>query len=188
MQSTIMGLLLLRLMGYALGSIVMYWGFLLLLVVPWVLALLLIVFTNAVWNQITGKNDEWQWFANYTDTIIGVINSLKFQWIGWIPGILIQIWYAGYAANLVHNSALDRTDIYAITLQLMGSAGVILAALAFYWLYYLIVEVNLGKWIYILVGGISLTAYFVFLQFPQVAEVLGQRWQQVFNALLWAML
>lgn len=182
-----MGLLLLKLIGHALGSIVMYWGLLLLLIAPWVLALLLVVLTNGVWNQITGKNEEWQWFGNWTSAIVDVINSLKFQWIGWIPGIIIQVWYAGYAANLVHNSALDKTDIYVIALQLMGSAGVIFAALVFYWLYCLVVEVNLGKWIYILVGGISLTAYFVFLQFSQVAETLGQRWQQIFDSLLWAM-
>ncbi|QHV00188.1 hypothetical protein [Synechocystis sp. CACIAM 05] len=182
-----MGLLLLKLMGHALGSIVMYWGLLLLLIAPWVLALPLVVITNGVWNQITGKNEEWQWFGNWTSAIVDVINSLKFQWIGWIPGIIIQVWYAGYAANLVHNLALDKTDIHAILLQLMGSAGVVFAALVFYWLYCLVVEVSLGKWIYILVGVISLTAYFVFLQFPQVAETLGQRWQQIFDSLLWAM-
>lgn len=187
-QSTIMGLLLLRLIGHALGSILMYWGLLLLLLTPWILALLLVIITNAVWNRITGKNEEWQWFANWTGAIVGVINSFKFQWIGWIPGLLIQIWYAGYAANLVHNSALDKTGIYTIVLQLIGGLGVVSAALVFYLVYRLVVEANLSKWIYILVGGISLTAYFAFLQFPQVAEALGQRWQQVFNSLLWAVI
>lgn len=51
-------MVLFKLLGYAVGSIVMYWGLLLLFVAPWVLALLLVVLLNAVWNQITGKTDE----------------------------------------------------------------------------------------------------------------------------------
>ncbi|HEY9664681.1 MAG TPA: hypothetical protein V6C65_40090, partial [Allocoleopsis sp.] len=60
-------------------------------------------------------------------------------------------------------------------------------AVIFYWLYRLVVEVKLAKWIYILVGGISLVTYFVFLQQPQVAAVLSESWQQIFAALLSAM-
>lgn len=180
-------MVLLKLLGYAFGSVVMYWGLLLLLVSPWALALLLVTLMNAVWNQITGKTDEWKWFPNWTEFVIQTVHRLKFDWIGWIPGILIQIWYAGYAANLVHTSALGKTTTDAIALQLMGVIGTITAAVIFYWLYRLVVEVSLGKWIYILVGGISLVAYFVFLQQPQVAVVLSESWQRIFVALLSAM-
>ncbi len=182
-----MYMVLLKLLGYAVCSVVMYWGLVLLLVAPWMLALLLVVLINAVWNQITGKTDEWKWFLNWTEFAVQAVHRLKFEWVGWIPGILIQIWYAGYAANLVHTSALGKTTTDAIALQLIGVIGIIAAAVIFYWLYRLVVEVRLGKWIYILVGGISLVAYFVFLQQPQVAVVLSESWQQSFVALLSAM-
>jgi len=177
-------MVLLKLLGYAVGSVVMYWGLLLLLVSPWALALLLVTLMNAGWNQITGKTDEWKWFSNWTESVLQTVHRLKFDWLGWIPGMLIQIWYAGYAANLVHTSALEKTTPDAIALQLMGSIGIITAAVIFYWLYRLYVEVRLSQWIYILVGGISLIAYFVFLQHPQVAVVLSESWQQIFVALL----
>ncbi|WP_180975366.1 hypothetical protein [Fischerella thermalis] len=112
----------------------------------------------------------------------------QFEWIGWIPGILIQTWYAGYAANLVHTSALGKTATDAITLQLMGVIGIILAAVTFYWLYHLVVEVKLSRWIYMLVGSISLVAYFVFLQQPQVAQTFSESWQHIFAAFLSAMM
>ncbi len=182
-----MPVVLLKLLGYAVGSVVMYWGLLILLIAPWMLALLLVVLLNAVWNQIMHKSDEWQWFLHWTEFVVQTVHRLKFEWVGWMPGILIQIWYAGYAANLVHTSALGKTATNAILLQLMGCLGIITAAVMFYWLYNLVVEVRLGKWIYILVGGISLVAYFVFLQQPKVASVLGESWQQIFVALLSAM-
>ncbi|HIK14182.1 MAG TPA: hypothetical protein IGS53_02600 [Leptolyngbyaceae cyanobacterium M33_DOE_097] len=182
-----MSIVLLKLLGYAIGSVVMYWGLLLLLVAPWALALLLVVLLNAGWNQITGKTDEWQWFLSWTESVMQVVHRLKFEWLGWIPGILIQIWYAGYAAHLVNTSALEKPSIDAIALQFMGVMGIVTAAAIFYWLYRLVVEVKLARWIYILVSGISLIAYFVFLQQPQVAKVLGESWQQIFAALLAAM-
>jgi len=88
----------------------------------------------------------------------------------------------------VHTSALEKPTIDAIALQLMGVIGIIAAAVIFYWLYRLVVEVKLSQWIYILVGGISLVAYCVFLQQPHVAEVLSQSWQHIFAALLAAMI
>lgn len=182
-----MYMVLLKLLGYAIGSVVMYWGLLLLLVAPWVLTLLLVVLLNAAWNQITGKTDEWNWFLQRTESVMRAVHRLKFEWIGWIPGILIQVWYAGYAANLVHTSALEKPTIDAIALQLMGGISIITATVIFYWLYRLVVEVKLGQWIYILIGGISVAAYCLFLQQPQVAKVLSESWQQVFAALLAAM-
>lgn len=116
-----------------------------------------------------------------------MVHQLRFEWIGWIPGILIQIWYAGYAAHLVTTSALEKATIDTIALQFIGGTSIIVAAVMFYWLYYWVVEVKLGKWIYLLVGGISLVAYCIFLQQPQVAEVLSESWQHIFAALLSAM-
>jgi hypothetical protein len=181
-------MVLLKLLGYAIGSVVMYWGLLFILVAPWVSILLLVVLINAAWNHITGKTDEWQWPLKWTESVAQIIHRLQVEWIGWIPGILIQIWYAGYAANLVHTSALDKPIMDAIALQSMGVIGIIAAAVTFYWLYRLVVDVKLGKWIYLLVGSISLAAYFGFLQQPHVAQGLGESWQQIFAALLSAML
>lgn len=183
-----MYIVLLKLLGYAVGSVVMYWGLLLLLVAPWAFSLLVVVLSNAVWNQVTGKTDEWKWFFNWTEASVQAVHRLKFEWIGWLPGILIQIWYAAYAANLVHTSASGKTPIGAIVLQLMGMIGMIAASVVFYGLYRLIVEVKLGQWIYALVSGISLAAYFVFLQHTEIAERLSASWQQTFAALLSTML
>jgi hypothetical protein len=118
-----MHVVLLKLLGYAVGSVVMYWGLLLLLVAPWMLALLLVLLLNAVWNQITRRTGEWKWFLHWTEFAVQAVHRLKFKWVGWIPGILIQVWYAGYAANLVHTSALGKTTTDAILLQLMGCLG-----------------------------------------------------------------
>lgn len=181
-------MVLLKLLGYAIGSVVMYWGLLFVLVAPWVSTLVVIVLINAACNHITGKTDEWQWPLKWTEFVAQAIHRLQFEWIGWIPGILIQIWYAGYAANLVHTSALDQPIIDAIVLQIMGVIGIIVAAVTFYWLYRLVVEVKLGQWIYLLVGSIALVAYFVLLQQSQVAKGLGESWQHIFAALLSAMM
>lgn len=181
-------MVLLKLLGYAIGSVVMYWGLLFVLVAPWVLAVLLVVLINGAWNHITGKTDEWKWFINWTESVAQTVHRFQFEWIGWIPGILIQTWYAGYAANLVHTSALGKTTTDVLILQLMGVIGIIAAAVIFYWLYRLVVQVKLSQWIYILVGGISLIAYFVFLQHPQVAQILSESWQHIFAALLPAMM
>jgi len=75
-------MVLLKLLGYAIGSVVMYWGLLLLLIAPWVLTLLLVVLLNAIWNQITGKSDEWNWVLQWTESVVQVIHQLKFEWIG----------------------------------------------------------------------------------------------------------
>lgn len=181
-------MVLLKLLGYAIGSVVMYWGLLFVLVAPWVSAVLLTVLINEAWNYFTGKTDEWKWLINWTESMAQTVHRLQFEWIGWVPGILIQTWYAGYAANLVHTSSLGKTATHAIILQLMGGFGIIAAAVIFYWLYRLVVEVKLSQWIYILVGGISFVAYFVFLQQPQVAQVLSESWQNIFAALLSAMM
>ncbi|MGI0484728.1 hypothetical protein ACN4EK_04765 [Pantanalinema rosaneae CENA516] len=181
-------MVLLKLLGYAIGSIVMYWGLLFVLVAPWVSAVLLVVLINAAWNRITGKTDEWTWFLDWTESIVQMVHRLKAEWIGWIPGILIQTWYAGYAANLVQTSALEQPTTDAIVLQIMGVIGVIAAAVTFYWLYRLVVEVKLSQWIHLLVGSISLVAYFGLLQHPQVAEGLSESWQHIFAVLLSAMM
>jgi hypothetical protein len=183
-----MYMVLLKLLGYAVGSVVMYWGFLFILVVPWMSAVLLVALINGAWNRITGKTDEWRWFINWTESVAQTVNRFQLEWIGWAPSILIQTWYAGYAANLVHTSASGKTAADAIILQLMGGIGIITAAVIFYWLYRLVVEVKLSQWIYILVGGISLVAYCVFLQQPQVAQGLSESWQHIFAALLSAMM
>lgn len=176
---------LIQLLGYALGSVVMYWGVLLILVAPWALMLLFVLLANGVWNQITGKAEEWKWFLRWTESMVKAIHRLRFEWIGWIPGLVIQIWYAGYAAHWVHTSALAQPT--SISLQMVGGLGVIAATATFYGLYRLVVEVHLGRWIYSLVGGLSLVAYVFFLNHPPIAQVLSERWQQVFVALLSAM-
>lgn len=181
-------MVLAKLLGYAVGSVVFYWGLLLFLIAPWLLALLLITLINFIWNQVTGKTDEWKWFMNWSVSTLETVHRLKFEWVGWIPGVFIQIWYAGYAANLVQTSAIEKTTAEALILQIMGGIGIIAATKIFYWIYHSAVEVKLSKWVYILVGGISLVSYFVFLQQPHVAEELGRSWQKVFAALLSAMM
>lgn len=173
---------LIKLLGYALGSVVMYWGILLLIVVPWLLMLLLVVLANAAWNQMTGKTEEWRWFIPWTESIGQAIHRLRFAWIAWIPGLLIQIWYAGYAAHWVHTSTLEEPT--PLLLQMIGSLGVIAAAATFYGLYRLVVEVQLGLWLYSLVSRLSVGAYVFLLHNPPIAQVLSERWQQVFTALL----
>ena len=173
---------LIQLLGYALGSVVMYWGLLLLMAAPWLLMLVFVALANAVWNQITGQTEEWRWLLTGTESVMKAIQRLRFAWIGWIPGLAIQIWYAGYAAHWVHTSALETP--VPIRFQLLGGLGVMTAAATFYGLYRLVVEVHLGRWVYGLVGGISLVAYGVLLHNPPMAQVLGERWQQVFAALL----
>jgi|GEM_PF-2280118 hypothetical protein len=180
--------LLLKLLGYAIGSVVMYWGFLLLLVAPWLFMLLLVVLSNAVWNNITGQTEEWKWFLKGTEAVIQRIQRLEFEWVGWIPGILIQIWYAGYAAHLVLTSISETSGEGAIVLEGMGIMGMLIAAALFYGLYRFVVEVKLNPWIYLLVGGLALSSYLMLLQYPQVAEVLSGSWQQVFAALFSALL
>ncbi len=49
------------------------------------------------------------------------------------------------------------------------------------------VEVQLGLWLYGLVSGLSVGAYVFLLHNPPIAQVLSERWQQVFTALLSAM-
>jgi len=80
---------LLQLLGYAMGSIVMYWGLLLLLVSPWMLILLLVMLINRVWSSITGKHEEWQWVQNWTESILSRVHPMLWAWLAWIPGVLI---------------------------------------------------------------------------------------------------
>jgi hypothetical protein len=176
---------LIKLLGYALGSVVMYWGVLLILVAPWALMLLVVVLANAMWNHITGKTEEWKWFLTWTEAMVQAIHRLRFEWMGWIPGLVIQIWYAGYAAHWVQTSALEQPA--PIMLQMVGGLGVIAAAATFYGLYRLVIEVHLRRWMHGLVGGLSLVAYGFLLHNPPLAQVLSERWQQVFIALLSAM-
>lgn len=183
-----MFIVLLKLLGYAVGSVVMYWGLLLLLLAPWVVILLLVALLNAVWNRITGKTDEWKWLLRGTEFMGQVVQQMKVEWVGWIAGLLIQIWYAGYAAHLVHTSALDRVTIDAIALRGMGCLGIIATATIAYGLYRLMLDLRPSKWLCILVGGIAMAAYFVFLQNPPIAEGLNQGWQKIFAALLYVIL
>ena len=180
--------LLLKLLGYAIGSVVMYWGVLFVLLVPWLFGLLGVILSNAVWNQITGKAEEWKWFLHWTEAVIQTVQRLEFEWVGWIPGILIQIWYAGYAAHLVYTSIAETSGQGAIVFQGLGVMGMVTAALLFYGLYRFVVEVKLNRWLYLLVGSIALVAYGILLQSPQVAEALSESWQQVFAALLSTMI
>ncbi len=181
-------MVLFKLLGYGVGSVLMYWGLLLLLIGPWVVLLVLIALTNSIWNHITGRTDEWTLMLKWAESLGQLVSRFKVEWIGWIPGTLIQTWYAGYAANLVHISALENPKISIITFQFMGVLGVVIAAMIFYWLYHLVVDFKLNKSIYVAVGGISLMAYLIFLQQPQVAEVLAQSWQQTFASLLSALI
>lgn len=174
-----------KLLGYAIGSVVMYWGVLFLVVASWMCLLLLVMLANSVWNRITGQTEEWQWFLHWTESISQSIHRLKMEWVVGMPGVFIQIWYAGYAAHWVQTSALETPA--PIMLQMVGGLGVISAAATFYGLYRLVVEVRLGRWMYGLVGGLSLVAYVFLLHNPPLAQVLSERWQQVFVALLSAM-
>lgn len=174
----------LKLLGYAVGSVVMYWGIILLLLGPLFLVVILTLLANQAWNKITGREEEWRWFVNGFESVMQFIDRLNFQWIGWIPGILIQVWYAGYAVHLVQSSTLESSSTIAIAIHSMGVVGMVVAAATFYWLYAQVVAVKLGRWIYLLVGGVALGAYFVLLQQPQTAAVLSDSWQRVFSALL----
>lgn len=177
-------MIILKLLGYAVGSVLMYWGILLLLLSPWLLSVLLIMLVNYGWNKITGTNEEWKWFVNWSGTVIEAINRWEFKRIGWIPGILIQVWYAGYAAHQVQLSTSGLSATHAIAIHGVGICGMVLAAVVFYWLYMHVVEVKLETWMYVLVGVVSLGAYGVLLQQPHIATLLSDSWQRVFTALL----
>ena len=178
----------LKLLGYGVGSVVMYWGLLLLVLAFWLLALLLHTLANTAWNRITGKTDQWQGFLNWTESLSTLTQHPRFSWIGWTPGILILIWYAGYAANLVHTAPPDRLEITAIVLQAMGLLGILIATLVFYGIYHFIVETKLPQWAYIPVVSIAMTAYFFFLNNPTLATALGESWQRAFVTFLSALL
>jgi hypothetical protein len=176
-------MVILKLLGYALGSVVMYWGIVLFFVAAWLLGVILVMLVNQVWNKITGKYDEWKWFLDWFDAVGKLIHRFRIEWMGWIPGILIQIWYAGYAADLVHTSTLEASTGYAIAVNVAGVLGMGVAAAIFYVIYSYFVEVDLGHWVYGLVGGISLAAYIFLLQQPQTAGLLSTSWERVFAAL-----
>lgn len=196
--------LLLKLLGYAIGSVVMYWGLLFLLIAPWILALLLIVLINALWNHITGATEEWKWFMRGTDLAVQTLHQLKVEWIGWIPGLVIQIWYAGYAATSVQTvlqnglqriqtSTLDpmpltQTALIPIVFPLIGVLGMVAATGMFYGIYHLVVEVKFSPWIYPVVGGVALGAYFVLLQQPALAQGLSASWENIFAVFLSTMI
>ncbi len=179
-----MGMVFLKLLGYAIGSVLMYWGIVLVLLGPVMVVVLLIVLVNQVWNKITGKDEEWKWFLDWFDAFMQMINRCKFEWLGWLPGILIQGWYAGYAANLVQSSISDASLAYAIAIHGMGVIGMGVAVGVFYGLYNQVVEVKMNQWIYVLVGTISFSAYGVLLQQPETAALLSESWERVFAAFL----
>lgn len=176
--------LLLKLLGYGIGTVVMYWGVLFVLLVTWLFGVLGVMLGNAVWNRITGRAEEWKWFLNGTEAVIQRVQRLQFEWVGWIPGILIQVWYAGYTAHLVHTSISETSGQGAIVFEGIGILGMLAAAVLFYGLYRFVVEVKLDPWIYLLVGSLALISYLILLQYPLVAERLSESWQQVFTALL----
>jgi hypothetical protein len=171
-----------KLLGYALASVLMYWGLLLLLLGPVMVVVVVTVLANQAWNRVTGRQDEWTWLADGLDRLSQAQHRFKFEWVGWLPGIVIQIWYAGCAADLVLSSTVEASSLYAIAIHGMGVAGVAIAAAVFYWLYSQVVEVKLGPVVYPMVGAVALGAYFVLLQQPQTAAFLSNSWQQVFAA------
>ncbi|WP_253188052.1 hypothetical protein [Leptolyngbya sp. 'hensonii'] len=177
-------MVVLKLLGHALGTVVMYWGLVLLLLAPWLLVLLLVLLTNQIWNRVTGREEEWTWFFDWTEAIMQRIHQIKFEWIGWLPGMAIQTWYAGHAAHLVQTASAGVAIEMAIALNLAGVLGMVLASVISYWLYTQVVQVSLGRWVYGLVGGLSLSAYFVLLQQPEMALRLSQGWTRVFTAVL----
>ncbi|MDX2211681.1 MAG: hypothetical protein SFY66_00200 [Oculatellaceae cyanobacterium bins.114] len=174
----------LKLLGCALGSVVMYWGVALLCFTPWLLAFALVVVSNQIWNKMTGRTEEWKWILGCFDGMGQMIQVFKIEWVGCLPALLIQIWYAGYAAHLVHSSTLEASTEYAIAVHMTGVLGMVIAIAVFYWLYTQAFELKLRLWIYGLVAGTALSAYCVFLQQPQTAVWLSEGWTRVFIVML----
>lgn len=170
----------LKLFGHALGSVVMYWGLALFCIAFWFLGLLLAFLFDQAWRKLTGKPLRWAGF----DSVGKLIPQLKFTWIGWLPGVFIQVWYAGYAADLVQSSTRETGVIYTMIVKSVGVLSIFVAVVVFYWLYRWIVEVKLNLWLYFLMGGTSLSAYFMFQNQAETATWLSASWQRVVVALL----
>lgn len=177
-------MIFLKLLGNALGSVLMYWGVALFCIAFWFLGVFLRILLEYGWRKLTGQSVNWKWFFAWLKPIGERIPHIKFAWFGWLPGIFIQVWYAGYAAALVQSETLDAALWYALAVNGTGVISVIVAAAIFYWLYIYLLEVNLGWWLYLLLGGTALSAYVVLLEQTETAAWLSESWQRVLAALL----
>lgn len=174
----------LKLLGNALGSVLMYWGVALFCLAFWFLGLFLRVLMEQAWRKLTGKPANWKGFLAWLQPITERLPPMKFAWFGWLPGIFIQIWHAGYAAALVQSETMDAALWYTLAVNGTGVVSVVVAAAIFYWLYIHLLEVNLGWWLYLFVGGTALSAYLVFLEQTETAAWLSESWQRVLTSLL----
>lgn len=175
---------LLKLLGYPLGTIVMYWGFLFIVTAPWVILILLIALGNAVCNAITGKTEEPMWITAWMDQLVQWLDRLQLERFAWVLGVCIQVWYAGYAAHTVPTLTRQGTQLAAIATHGIAILGLVVAMIMFYLIYTYVVEVKLPWWQYGLVSSSSLLAYGMLLQLPQVAGHLSSSWERVFAVLV----
>ncbi len=157
----------------------MYWGLAVVFVVLWLLAALFAWAGNRLQHKLTGEPRTWSegWFDRTTE----VINKSKSSWPGWIAGLLVQIWYAGYAAGLVTEARrLGRgTDLW---LHATAILGLVLAAAVFYFLFSRVLDGRLKRGVYALNPAISTAAYIVFMGRADLASLLFETWQHVFRA------
>ncbi len=90
-----------ELAGYALGSVVMYWGMGIAFVLLYVAIALADVLANRLWRKAAGVGGEFPWL----EAAGRATARLPWGWVGWLPGLGVQGWYAGYAADLRFSSS-----------------------------------------------------------------------------------
>jgi Na+-transporting methylmalonyl-CoA/oxaloacetate decarboxylase gamma subunit len=176
----------LRLLGNALGTAVMYWGIGLVFVILWFLAALLSWAGNRAMAKITRMPREWS--QGLFDTAQEALSRVKFRGFGWVPGIVIQLWYAGYAAGLVRSTTVEASTAFTIALHVAGVLGLAVAAGTFYLLFTWVADAKVDFRIPLAVFLVSLGSYFAFSRMPDVTTALSQSWSRVFEVLLGAFL
>lgn len=179
-----MRLSILKLIAYALGSVVMYWGFLLCLAAPLLLGAILVALADSLWQRVTGRSEASLWLEQIS-TVAERLSLRRLAWLGWLPAMVIQLWYAGYAAHWATTSTQAGPTAIAAG---FGLVAIALAAAVFYGLYAYVLELNAPDWAYGLVGGSMLLAYAGLLQRSQTAAALSRSWERVFSAVLAAWL
>ena len=175
----------LELLGNALGTVVMYWGAGMVLFCLWLLSALLSLAFNAGLQKITGQPRDWSdgWF----DGMQKAAQRLEFRWIGWLPGLLIQVWYAGYAADLVH--AESPRGISAL-LHVTAAAGIAISGTVF-GLIHAYFDSRKGRARLAIPAAVCLVSaggYVVLLHEPALAARLASGWRTLLGPLLGAMI
>jgi len=146
----------LNLLGNALGSCLVIWGVMFF-------GLLLMWLCDWLWWKVTGRG--------YAAT--QAVDRWRLQPV---PGVLVQFWYAGYAASLVHAAAPQAALAERVALYLTAVLGVVLAVGVFHAIYRHVAEVYKDARVSLGVGAGATAALALFLACPPAAALVGGSW------------